>query len=75
MSRDIRKLVGQNVRRLRIAAKVTQAELSVRMGVDRAYVSGLERGQRNATILSLWYLSQALNVKIGALFEEQKRKP
>jgi transcriptional regulator with XRE-family HTH domain len=74
MSRDVRRLVGQNVRRLRAVAELSQAELAVRMGVDRAYISGLERGERNATILSLWHLSQALGVKIGAFFEEQKRK-
>jgi transcriptional regulator with XRE-family HTH domain len=74
MSRDVRELVGQNVRRLRAAAELTQAELAVMMGVDRAYISGLELGQRNATIVSLWHLSQALGVKIGALFEEPKRK-
>jgi transcriptional regulator with XRE-family HTH domain len=74
MSKDVRKMVGQNVRRLRTAAKLSQAELAIRMGVDRAYVSGLELGQRNATILSLWHLSQALGVKIGALFDEEKRK-
>jgi transcriptional regulator with XRE-family HTH domain len=75
MSNDVRKLVGQNVRRLRTAAKLPQAELAVRMGVDRAYISGLERGERNATIVSLWHLSQALGVKVGAFFEEEKRKP
>ena len=74
MSRDVRELVGQNVRRLRKAAELTQAELAIAMGVDRAYVSGLELGQRNATIIVLWHVSQALGVKIGALFEEQKRK-
>src|SRR3989440_10942949 len=57
MSQDVRKIVGKNVRRLRIAAGISQAELSVRLGLDRAYVSGLELGRRNATIiidLSQW---------------------
>lgn len=31
-----------------------------RMGVDRAYVSGLELGQRNPTVVTLWHLGQAL---------------
>ena len=77
MSTDVRKLVGRNVARLRKAKepKVSQAALAVKMGVDRAYISGLERGERNATIVSLWHLSQALGVKMGALFEEEKRRP
>jgi transcriptional regulator with XRE-family HTH domain len=36
MSEDVRRLVGDNVRRLRIAAGLSQAELAERMGVDRA---------------------------------------
>ena len=44
MSEDVGHLVGRNVRRLRIAARLSQAELAERMGVDRGYVSGLELG-------------------------------
>jgi transcriptional regulator with XRE-family HTH domain len=61
MSEDVRKLVGRNVRRLRIAAGISQAELAERMGVDRGYVSGLELGQRNPTIVTPWHLSKALS--------------
>ena len=42
-----------NVRRCRKARGMSQAELAA-MEVDRAYISGLERGERNITILSLW---------------------
>ena len=41
MSEDTRRLVGRNVRRLRIAAGLSRAELAERMGVDRTYVSDL----------------------------------
>jgi transcriptional regulator with XRE-family HTH domain len=77
MADDVRLTVGRNVKRLRIAAGITQAALAERMGVDRAYVSGLEQGQRNSTILSLWHVAEALNVKIQMFFEEdaQRRAP
>ena len=42
MAEDVRKLVGRNVKRLRIAAGISHAELAERMGVDRAYISGLD---------------------------------
>ena len=72
MPEDVRRLVGANVRRLRLAAGLSQAALSERMGVDRAYVSGLERGERNPTIVTLWHTAEALGVKIRALFDDPK---
>jgi transcriptional regulator with XRE-family HTH domain len=72
MSEDVRRMVGRNVKRLRIAASLSQAELAERMGVDRAYVSGLELGQRNPTIVTLWHIAKALDVKLRLFFEEEK---
>jgi transcriptional regulator with XRE-family HTH domain len=74
MSEDVRLLVGKNVRRLRITAGLSQAALATKMGVDRAYVSGLERGDRNPTILTLWHVAEALGTRIGALFVESRRR-
>ncbi len=70
MANDVRILVGKNVRRLRIAADLTQAALAEKLGVDRAYVSGLELGQRNPTILTLWHVSRALGVALASLLDE-----
>jgi transcriptional regulator with XRE-family HTH domain len=72
MSEDVRRMVGRNVRRLRAAAGLTQAKLAERMGVDRAYVSGLELGQRNPTILTLWHIAEALGVRIRPFFDEER---
>ena len=71
MSEDVRRMVGRNVRKLRIAAGLSQAQLAERMGVDRAYVSGLELGLRNPTIVTLWHLAQGLGVKLKPFFEEK----
>ena len=70
MSEDVRRLVGRNVKRLRVAAGLSQAELSARMGVDWAYVSGLERGERNPTIITLWPTAKALGVRLQDLTTE-----
>ena len=40
------------------------------MGVDRAYVSSMERGQQNVTLLTLWHTAQALGVKPVDLLDE-----
>jgi transcriptional regulator with XRE-family HTH domain len=72
MSEDVRRMVGRNVQRLRLAAGLSQAALAERMGVDRSYVSGLELGQRNPTIVTLWHVAKALGVKLRQFFEEEK---
>lgn len=62
---DIRKHVGWNLRRLRLVRGISQEELAFQAGVDRTYMSGIERGVRNPTVLVLDQLAQALNVTIG----------
>ncbi len=69
---DARQLIGINVRRLRLAAGLSQEDVAVKMGVDRAYVSSLEGGRRNPTVLTAWHAAQALGVKLQALFEEDE---
>lgn len=59
---DMRKLVGGNVKDARIAAGMTQEELAVRSGFSQQYISGLERGKRNPTIVSIYEFGQALGV-------------
>lgn len=70
---DMRRLVGENVRRARIAAGLTQEELSERCGFSQQYLSGLERGRRNPTIVTLYELAQALGVSHIRLVEPQSR--
>lgn len=54
--------------------KLTQAELAVRMGVDRGYISGIERGQRNPTVITLWHMARAMNVPVKDFFDDGKRR-
>ena len=57
---DMRKLVGRNVRRARDAAGLTQEQLAERSGFLQQYISDLERGRRNPTIVSVFEIAQAL---------------
>lgn len=59
---DMRVLVGANVRRRRVELDMTQEELAVAAGLSQQYISGLERGQRNPTVVTLWELSRPLKV-------------
>jgi transcriptional regulator with XRE-family HTH domain len=67
---DVRRVIGANVRRYRLQADLTQARVAELMGVDRAYISALERGERNPTIISLWHTAQALGVQVAQLLED-----
>ena len=59
---DMRKLVGRNLARLRREKKFTQERLAEVCGVTQQYVSDIERGQRNPTIVSIYHLATALGV-------------
>ena len=67
---DIRKVFGANVRLHRRAAGLSQEAVAVRMGADRAFVSAIERGQQNATLLTIWEVAQALDVQPADLLAE-----
>jgi transcriptional regulator with XRE-family HTH domain len=59
---DMRKLVGRNFARIRREKGLTQEAVEERSGFSQQYLSGLERGRRNPTIVTLYELAQALNV-------------
>lgn len=60
-------VIGRNVRRLRVAKGLTQEELSARCDFDQRYISQVENGLQNLTVLSLYELSQALGTTPVAL--------
>lgn len=64
---DVVKLLGENVRRYRKQAAISQEELSLRTGIKRSYISDLERGTRNPTVKAVGRLAEALNVEPSSL--------
>lgn len=59
---DIRKLVGDNFGRVRKAKGLTQEQVAERSGFSQQYLSDLERGRRNPTVVSVYELAVALDV-------------
>lgn len=57
---DMRRLVGMNVRRARLAMRLTQEDLAARTGRTQQYISGLEAGRRNPTIIVIYEFAVAL---------------
>ena len=59
---DMRKLVGRNFARLRRDRGLTQEQVEERSGFSQQYLSSLERGRRNPTVITLYELARALGV-------------
>ena len=64
---DMRRLVGRNAKRIRLERGLTQEQFAERSGFTQQYISGLEKGTRNPTIVSIFELAQALGVGHVAL--------
>ena len=59
---DMRKLVGDNCARIRKEKGWTQEQLAATSGLSQQYLSDLERGKRNPTVITVYELAQALEV-------------
>jgi transcriptional regulator with XRE-family HTH domain len=64
---DMRVRVGRNLRQYRLAKGVSQEELAHRCALDRTYVSGIERGVRNPTVVVLERLAAVLGIEASDL--------
>jgi transcriptional regulator with XRE-family HTH domain len=61
---------GQILRRLRGEKKISQEKLALMTGLDRTYISLLERGMRQPTLRTMLLLSRALGVSPGQLITD-----
>jgi transcriptional regulator with XRE-family HTH domain len=68
---DIRRVFGQNLRRFRLEKGLSQEAIAERMGVDRAHISSMERGQQNVTLLTIWQAAQAVGRKAAEFLDEE----
>jgi transcriptional regulator with XRE-family HTH domain len=59
---DMRKLVGRNFARLRKQKRFTQEKFAEVSGFTQQYISDLERGHRNPTVVTLFELASTLGV-------------
>jgi transcriptional regulator with XRE-family HTH domain len=71
---DMRKLVGRNFARLRRVVGLTQEEVEARSWFSQQYLSSLERGRRNPTVITLYELARALRVSHVELVEPDDDK-
>lgn len=61
--------VGAKIREIRKEKGISQEKLALLAELDRTYITSVERGKRNISIINLEKIAKALNVKIGAFFD------
>ena len=66
---DLIRQVGLEIKRRRTAMGLTQEEFADVSGLHRTYISGIERGERNATLDVVFQIAKALRCAPGHLFE------
>ncbi|MEB7887323.1 helix-turn-helix domain-containing protein [Serratia fonticola] len=67
-SDQIKILFGQRVKQLRSQAGLSQEAFADRCGLDRTYISGIERGVRNPTLTVIKVIANGLNIDMKNLF-------
>lgn len=72
MNLDDRKFlreVGFRIRELRLARRLTQAQLGKACDLHRTFIGAVERGERNLAVLNLRRIARALNVRLGDVLQ------
>jgi transcriptional regulator with XRE-family HTH domain len=71
---DMRKLVGRNVRRIRLRKGLTQEKCAEISGFSQQYISGLEQGNRNPTVVTVYEIATALGVGYLELMRPPRKR-
>lgn len=68
-NKEILLSFGQRVKSLRLQKGLSQEQLAMQADLDRTYISGIERGIRNVSLVNLCKLAKSLNIKVSELTE------
>ena len=66
---DIKILVGKRVKELRNKLGISQEELAARAELDRTYITSVECGKRNISIVNVERIAKALKVTLKEFFD------
>lgn len=66
---DYRSFFGQRIRDIRTARGWSQEQLAAEVGLDRSYVGGVERGERNISLENICKLAVTLEISPSTLFD------
>jgi Predicted transcriptional regulator with C-terminal CBS domains len=66
---NIAKRFGQRIRKIRVQRKLSQEKLAAKADIDRAFLSGIERGVENPSLFTIQAIADALNTTAGNLMK------
>ena len=69
MPADPRIIFGKRIRALRLERRLSQEKLAELADLHRNYVGGVERGERNVSLLNIVKLAEGLKIRTAKLFE------
>lgn len=73
-AKDIGQIFGKVLQRRRLEKDISQEDLAFQAGVDRTFISRLERGIRQPTITTLISIGQALGISAATLLQETEKE-
>ena len=65
---DIKEIFGQKVKLMRKAKELSQEDLAEKAGLNRPYISAIEKGKRNISLEVIEKLAEALEIEIKEFF-------
>lgn len=66
----IKKKFGERLRELRKRKNLSQESLALSCGLDRTYIGGVERGERNISLINMYKIAAALGVSVREFFDD-----
>ena len=70
MDKKILVKFGHRVRKFRLSARLSQEKLAELSGVHRNYIGGIERAEKNPTIITINKISKALGLPMSKLLKD-----
>ena len=68
-SENLLKEFGAHIKAIRLEKNLSQEKLALVANLDRTYISGIERGIRNISLINIFKLAEALNLPASELFK------
>lgn len=70
----IQQAFGQAVKSIRMEKGISQEKLAELVDLHRTYISDIERGGRNVSLVNIYRIAEGLDVKVFEIFQEMEKK-